>query len=163
MCPPATATHERHLLGIERIRRCIRTCGMFLHSACSATSSCRRVCGCGWRCLIALPSWSHKCSIGLKSGENVDHGSVAMFCCCKKSIVARAEWGRTLSCWNTVPSRWAARNGTTVGRRTSLMYRWDVSVPSMIIRGVRCREKMPPHTITLPPPHLSASCKQQFA
>ena len=124
----------------------------FLHSA----SSCRRVCGCGWRCLTALASWSHKCSIGLKSCENAGHRSVSMFCCCKKSFVAQAEWGRSLSCWNIVTSWWAARNGTTVVRRTSLMYLWDVSVPSMIIRGVRCRKVMQPHTITLPPPNLRA-------
>jgi hypothetical protein len=96
MCPPPAATHARHLLGIERIKRWIRTCGMFLHSAYNAVSSCQCVCGYRWPCLTALPNCPHLCSIELRSCENTGHGSVLMPCW-RKNAVRRAEWRRALS------------------------------------------------------------------
>lgn len=34
-----------------------------------------------------------------------------MHCWRKKTVVRRVEWGRALTCWNLVTSRWAAKNG----------------------------------------------------
>ena len=106
-CSNTRTTSPRH----RRIRRWIRTCSMFLHSACNAAPSYRRVWGCGWPCLTALPSWSHKCSIGLRSDENAGHGSVLIPCWRKKAVVRRAEWGRALSCWNWVTSMGSKERG----------------------------------------------------
>ena len=43
MCHPPAATYVWHLLSIERIRHCIRTCGMFRQSACNVAFRCRCV------------------------------------------------------------------------------------------------------------------------
>ena len=56
---------------------------------------------------------------------------------------------------------WWTANGTTAGRRTSLMQCFTVRLPSMTIRGVCWRKKMPTHTNSLPPSHLSPA--KQFA
>ena len=65
----------------------------------------RELRGVGWggggrfrRFLILLSSWSHVCSIGVKSGLYGGHASGAMLLFARKSWQTRATCGRALSC-----------------------------------------------------------------
>lgn len=109
----------------------------WLYSVCNTDSRCRRVCGYGWRYLSALPNYSNKCSVGLRSDENASHGRVLMSCWRKKAVGRRTGWGHALSCWNWVTSQWTEKNGKTTGRRNSVMYYCAMRVPSMVIKGAR--------------------------
>ena len=156
---PRAATTVRHLLGQERISRWILSCGMALHSSCSATASCWSVCGCRWRCRTRRSRVSHRCSIGLRSGDLEGHGKTLTLEFCRKVIVARAVWGRALSCWN-ICLCWSII-GRRWGRNTWSMYRWAVRFPWMITKCDFWLYEMAPQTITLPPPNLS-TCRIQL-
>ena len=73
VCGVATTTHS-HIRRIEPIDRWIKACGMLLHSCTSASRSSCSVSGGFWRWRTRLPSSSHKCSIGDRSGDNAEQG-----------------------------------------------------------------------------------------
>ena len=99
VCSPLTSSVAWHLLYMLRIKRWILYWGIASYSLISAWISCWRI----WMCLLPSytrrPSWSHKCSIGLKSGENAGPGNTCTLFCARKSLVGLAEWGLALSCW----------------------------------------------------------------
>jgi len=86
-----------HLLGMNRITFCIRTCGIICHSCCNAwPSRSNDSCGGWW---TRLSSSSQRCSIWFQSGDFEDHGNTLMLFWVRKSTVSIAIWGRALSCW----------------------------------------------------------------
>ena len=95
--------------------------GIFAHSACSAAINWGRVRGLGFRFLMRLPSWSHKCSIGDMSGEYAGQGRTLTPCSPRNAMVILAVWGRALSCWKVMTSRCWASRGRSVGLSTWAM------------------------------------------
>ena len=69
----------------------------------------------------------------------------------------------SLSCWTIRRSSCCSKNGRTCSSSTSEIYCRAVKFPSSTTRGVLCLNEIPAHTITLGPPHGSASRMQQFA
>ena len=135
------------------IKSCIWFCVMS-HSSCSAMASC-------WRLYTSFPSWSQRCSIGFKSGENAGQGRTCTPFWLKKSMVSLAEWARALSCWKSVTSPLLRNNGTNSGSKISSMYRSAVKLPSTTMSWVLWRHEIPPHTITLPPTQPYTCLTQQ--
>ena len=67
MCPPFALVTALILLVIEFMRALIRLMGMLFHSSTRALVN--LVAGGGWQCRTCLSNWSHRCSIGDKSGH----------------------------------------------------------------------------------------------
>ena len=63
------------------------------------------------RARTALPNWSHRCSMGLKSGEQAGHSSTFTLFFGKWYATIRAVRGLALSCWCTTLGPSAARRG----------------------------------------------------
>ena len=102
--------------------------------------------------------WSHKCSIGLRSGLLLGQSITSMASCWSKVLVTLSVCGGAPSCmkigrsWMTCASKW----GTTCLSSTSLPP--CVEVPLISWRGsLHCRD-MQPHTITEPP--WNACCRR---
>ena len=74
--------------------------------------------------LTVRPRCSQRCSIGLRFGELVGHGSITpTLFASRKARVTHAACGGALSCWNMRP--WAGnalKKGSTCGVKMSLMY-----------------------------------------
>ena len=97
--------------------------------------------------------WSHKCSIGLRSGLLLGQSITSMASRWSKVLVTLAVCGGAPSCmkigrsWRTCASKW----GTTCASSTSLQYLLALRFPLISWRGsLHCRD-MQPHTITEPP------------
>ena len=134
---------------------------MFSHSSSNAVRNCPRVLGVFRRLLMRLSSSSHKCSIGDKSGLYGGQSSGTMLLFARKSWQTLATWGRALSCWKVI---WCCcTNGTATGRRISSLYLTAARFPGTTINGDFTPCKIPPHTITDPPPYLSLSKTQASA
>ena len=101
---------------------------------------------------------SHTCPIGDKSGDIADQGSTFTLFWVKKSMTTRATCGRALS-YFSVALR-CCTNGRTWDRMIFSRYLMPVSVPSTTTSAVLPRDKMPPHTMTLPPPNGRRSITQ---
>ena len=71
--------------------------GILFHSCTNACSSSRRFCTGGSLSLTFRPSWSQRCSIGLRSGLLAGHGRVFTALLFKKSTTIRARWSLALS------------------------------------------------------------------
>ena len=116
----------------------------------------------GWhRLYTSFSSWSQRCSIGFKSGKNAGQGRTCTPFWLKMSMVSRAEWALTLSCWKSVMSPLLRKNSTTSGSKISSMYRRAVKLPSTTMSWVLWRYERPPHTITLQPPQHDTCLTQQ--
>ena len=70
-----------HLLGIDSIKFLTLFLGIVRHSCCNIWRSWSRVWGRGCRWRTRLSSWSHRCSMGFKSGDLEGHGSTLMLFC----------------------------------------------------------------------------------
>ena len=120
MWPPCAATAVLHLLGMDRIKFCIRTCDILCHS-----SSCGPQISENWPRatvpqlpfkllrLTELVQWlrwglagsrtrrtrlsssSQNCSMGFKSGDSEGHGNTLMLFGVRKSMVTLAVWNST--------------------------------------------------------------------
>jgi hypothetical protein len=129
LCPPLACSTSRTRLGIDSINRRIRSCGILPHSCSRACCSSCRVCGAGWRLRTSRSKLSHKCSIGFKSGDLYGECRIVTFWLARKSTVARAVYGRALSCWKTSLRRFIA--GSMCGVKTSSLYRAALRLPGM--------------------------------
>ena len=98
MWPPCAIITERHRCLIEKItfRQTFR--GIVLHSSSKAFRSIWSDVGWRGRFLILLSSSSHKCSMGLRSGDFAGHGRTGIPKLVRWSVVIRAVWGLALSC-----------------------------------------------------------------
>ena len=120
--PPLTATTTSHLRRIEPINRWIKACAMLFHSCASASRSSCNVSTEFWRWRTRLPSSTHKCSIGERSGDNADQGRTRMWFWFRKSCKTRATWHLALSCRKTWVEFRCCRKGRTIGSRISSLY-----------------------------------------
>ena len=145
---------------MDDVKRRIMCLGMLFHSFMSAAPSSWRVVGFGRRFLTLLPSSSHTCSIGDKSGDFDGQPSTLTLFWARNVLVSPAVCGVALSCWNVRPGPLARRNGITTGLRISSLYRWADRFPSMMTSRVRRTPHIPPQTMTLPPPNRSTSDTQ---
>ena len=120
-CPLWAAIQAVHRALIEATSLSIVSWGMMSHSAASASRSCAAFVG--WGCLFCrrLPSSSHKCSIGAKSGDMAGQCNTSTPLVLRNCWVMRAECGLALSCCRWKPSL-PCMNGSTTGRRTWSMY-----------------------------------------
>ena len=154
LCPPWSCNTAAIRLGMDAIKVLTRACGI-------VCSSWRRFCGAGWRWRTQRSSSSHRCSIGLRSGERAGQRITLTFCCSKKSVVMRAVCGRALSCWNTSLLMFIA--GNKCGLRISSRYRTAFKLPGTVTSCVFRAYEIAAHIITLPPPKLSTSTTQFWA
>jgi hypothetical protein len=127
--PPLACNTARTRLGIDSINRRIQSCGISPHSCSKSCCSSCRVCSAGWRLHTRRFKSSHKCSIGLKSGDLGGQGSTVTFWLARKSTVARVVCGRALSCYKTFLRRVIA--GSMCGVKTSSLYRAALRLPGM--------------------------------
>ena len=104
--------------------------------------------------LTLLTRWSQRCSIGEISSDSAGQSNTFTLFACIKFLVSRATWHRALSCWKIVacPWRW---NGSNADWTISLQYRMAFKFPWIVTKSVLARCKIPPQTITLPPPKRS--------
>jgi hypothetical protein len=144
--PPLAATTASHLRRIEPINRWIKACWMLFYS-CTSGSCLSMICSDNdveqfcWYCLSCyahmnlnytifvdlfslwrLPSSSHICSIGDRSGDNAGQERTRMWFCFRKSGQTRVTWHLALSCWKTLSKFRCCRKGRTIGSRKSSLY-----------------------------------------
>jgi hypothetical protein len=127
------ATTASHLRRIETINHWIKGCGMLFHSCTSASRKSCSVSGGFWWWRTRLPSSSHKCSIGDRSGDNAGQGRTRMWFCFRKSWQTRVTWNLALSCWKTWSKVRCCRKGRTIGPRLSSLYFTTFNVPWTIL------------------------------
>ena len=125
--PPLAAVAALILLWIELTKALTVRIGMLFHSSINAFLSCARVAGGFRRFLTLLPSSSHMCCIGVKSGLYGGHASGAMLLFARKSWQTRATCGRALSCCR-IRLR-CCISGTATGRKISSLYLTDLIWP----------------------------------
>ena len=151
-----TAKQRRRM---ELVRRRTLSAGMASHSSCRAWRSSAKLVGGCCRALTLLSSWSHRCSMGFRSGDLEGHGSTAIPRFAKWSATILAVCGVAPSCMR-VSCGWAAKRGTTESLITLSMYIWAFKFPWINTRPVFWFPKIPPQIITDPPLFLSASSTQ---
>ncbi|ELU13147.1 hypothetical protein CAPTEDRAFT_202588 [Capitella teleta] len=98
-----------------------------------------------------------KCSIGDKSKEYAVHDNWLTLWSFKMSVVALAECGRALSCWEKRISGCCSWKDMAVGSRISEMYRAGVRLPSITISAWCLRvdgDAFPHHVARSVPPIL---------
>ena len=139
--------------------------GIFRHSSNNTVLNSSGFRGWGWRLRTRLPSSSHKCSIGFKSGDIAGQSMTLIAFVWRKFCVNLAVCARALSCWNVNPFCWlfCCINGTKTRWRISSTYLLAVRVPSKTISCDRKLWLIAPQTITPPPPNLSRSRTQSSA
>ena len=152
-----------HRLRILDTSRCIRIWGIAFHSSRSIRLRSRRV-ETGVICLCtARPSWSHRCSMGLRSGLHAGHSIRSTRWAWRWSVMMRARWGRALLSCMIAPAPRVRRYGKTTGVKISSLYLMAFMLPSTMMRGVFPVMEIPPQTITLPPPNGVTRSTQQSA
>ena len=114
-------------------------------SACTNWSLLFRTLG---RRTIHWPRWSHKCSVGDRSGG---HGITLTLFAAKHCCTTRTVWCLALSCW-TKSLGWCCRNG----RRKGCII-WFKKLCAVRFPSVRCCLQIPPQSITDPPPNGTIS------
>ena len=110
-----------------------------------------------WRWRTRLPSSSRKCSIGDRSGDNAGQGRTRMWFWFRKFWQTRATWHLALLRWKTWSKFRCCKKGRTIGSRISSLYFTVFNVHWTILSWVQPSWKIPPQTITLPPPKRSDS------
>ena len=90
---PGAANTVLHLLGTDRIKFCIRSCGILCHSCCTYWLSWSNDWDGGWCWRTPLPNSSERCSMGFKSGDFEGHGNTWMLFRMRKSNDTLAAWG----------------------------------------------------------------------
>ena len=132
--------------------------GMLFHSSSRALVNWARVAGGGWRSRTCLSNWSHRCSIGDKSGLYGGQSSGWTLLFAWKTWQILATWGLALSCCRV--RLCCCKKGITWGRRISSLYLAAVKLPSITTNCDFNPCEIPPHTITDPPPNISLSTTQ---
>jgi hypothetical protein len=84
VCPPLASTHAVHLRRIELKSVRILCSGRLSHSSTAAVMSSWRFLGGGRRRAMAVFNWSHRCSIGEKSGEYGGQSSTVISLSCQE-------------------------------------------------------------------------------
>ena len=130
---------------------------MLFHSCTSASCSSSSISGGFWWWRTRLPSSSHKCSIGDRSGDNAGQWRTRMWFWFRKSWKTWATWHLALSCWKTWSKFRCCRKGRAIGSRISSLYFTAFNVTWTILSWVRPSWQIPAQTITLPPPKRSDS------
>ena len=102
---------------------------MLFHSSSRALVNWVRVAGGGWRCRTCLSNWSHRCSIGDKSGLYGGQSSGWTLLFAWKTWQILATWGLALSCCRV--RLCCCKKGITWGRRISSLYLAAVKLPSI--------------------------------
>jgi len=126
---------------IEPINRWTKACRMLCHSCTNVSRSSCSVSGGFWQ--THLPSSSHKCSIGGRSGENAGQGRTRMWFWFRKYWQTRATWHLALSCWKTWSQLRSCWKGRTIRSRMSSLYFTACNGPWTILRWVRPSWKIP--------------------
>ena len=106
LCPPSALITAVHLRLIYRINCLTDRRGMSAHSSRRASVRSCNVWGCARRRRTRLSSSSHRCSIGDKSEDKDGHSKTPTLLARRYCNVARATWGRALSCWKTKGRYW---------------------------------------------------------
>ena len=117
-CPSYTAkTARQRRLRLQK--SFLMTCnGILTHSACKAHSK-SRILLTSWRSLTWQPKWSHKCSMGKRSGDLAGHCNTLTLWMRKIFWVCLAVCGRNLSCW-IILTLCCCKYGTTTGSINSV-------------------------------------------
>ena len=113
---------------------------MLFHSSTRALVNWARLTGGGWRCRPCLSNWSHRCSIGDKSGlyGGQSSGWTLLF--------ARQTWQiLALTCCRV--RLCCCKKGLTWVGRISSLYLATVKLPSIITKCGFNPCEIPPHTI----------------
>jgi len=122
---------------------------MLYHWCTSASHSWCSVYGVFWRWWTRLPSSSHKCSIGDRSGDNAGQGGTRIWFWFRKSWQRRTTWHLALSCWMTWSKFRCSRKDRTIGSRILYLYFTAFNVPWTIFSWVRPSRQIPAQTLTL--------------
>ena len=133
-----------HRLRILDTSRCIRIWGIPFHSSRSIRLRSRRVETCVICLRTARPSWSHTCSMGLRSGLHAGHSIRSTRWAWRWSVMMRARWGRALSSCMIAPAPRVRRYGKTTGVKISSLYLMAFMLPSTMMRGVFPVMEIPP-------------------
>ena len=120
---PNTATTAWHLLLMLFTSLVILSCGMAFHSSTRISRRSASVVRSVTLCLTDRPSWSHKCSMGLRSGLFAGYSILSMPSFCRYSLKILALCGRALSSWQTTfGPRLRRKYGCATDWRTSSLY-----------------------------------------
>ena len=128
-----TAVHRRLIDSTSRRRVAP---GIACHSCCSSCARSWRVAGGGLMARTRRPSTSHRCSMGLRSGERAGQSILTTPCCRRKVRTTAARWHGALSSWKMAPLPTACRAGRTRGLTIVSRYATPVRRPWTMSRGL---------------------------
>ena len=106
--PAKTVRQGRLMLQISFLMTCN---GILTHSASKALSRARMLLT-SWRSLTRRPKWSHKCPMGVKSGDLAGYCNTLTLWMRKMLWVCLAVCRRALSCWK-IQTLCCCKYGTT--------------------------------------------------
>ena len=129
---------------MDRIYRRTMLFGRLFHSWSNVAWSCGRFVGWLGRARARLSNSSQMCSIGERSGDIDGHSITFTLFAVKNCVVARAVWGRALSCCSIVTPLPVYMNGKTTGARMSSLYFWALRVPFTVTSWVFPLCEIPP-------------------